>query len=112
MVLTKAAILAAADIQTREVCVPEWGGSVMVRGLDGAGRDKYDSQIIGEDGKADLANARASLVAMSVVDEDGKLLFTADDVAALGAKSAAALERVVSVAQELSGLVEPADKKK
>ena len=35
MLLTRDAILAAADIQTETVPVPEWGGEVAVRPLTG-----------------------------------------------------------------------------
>ena len=37
--LDKAAILTADDLGRREVAVPEWGGTVLIRGLTGAERD-------------------------------------------------------------------------
>ena len=40
--LTRDAILAAEDLRTEEVPVPEWGGSVIVRTLRGDDRDAYD----------------------------------------------------------------------
>ena len=39
--LSKEAILAAQDLPSEDVEVPEWGGTVRVRGLDGKGRDEY-----------------------------------------------------------------------
>ncbi len=105
--LTRDQILAAQDLQQEEVAVPEWGGHVLVRGLTGRQRDAYEATIIsqrGTDVKMNLSNARAKLVARSIVDADGKLLFGDDDVTALSNKSAAALERVFSVAQRLSGM--------
>jgi len=109
--LTKAQILAAADLTTEVVPVPEWGGEVLVRSLTGAARDQYEADFLLIDtsrGKPtydmDLENARARLVALSVVDEDGKLLFDDADVFALGEKSAAALDRVYSTAKRISGL--------
>jgi len=105
--LTREAILTALDIVTERVAVPEWGGDVLVRGLTGAERDGYEATLVklrGTDATINLANARAKLVACSIVDEAGALVFTERDVAALAKKSAAALQRVFDVAQRLSGL--------
>jgi len=114
--LTREAILAADDLKTIEVPVPAWGGVVLVRGLSGSERDRYEESMIRwRAGKGKtvaavpaLANARAKLVSLSVIDQDGERLFTDRDVVDLGQKSAAALERIFDVAQKLSGLA-PAD---
>jgi len=53
-----------------------------------------------------LANVRARLCAISIVDETGKRMFSDEDVRALGRKSAAALDRVFAAAQRLSGLTD------
>jgi len=106
-VLTRAAILAAVDIQTEEVYVPEWGGTVWVRGLTGAERDEFEKGILIERKRGfsvELANFRAKLAAMSMVDAQGQRLFSEADVAALGKKSAAALGRVYDAAARLAGL--------
>jgi len=111
-ILTRDEILNAEDRQTLEVPVPEWGGSVLVRGLSGTERDQYEESLIrwrGGQGRnvaavPALANARAKLVSLAVVGEDGGRLFSDRDVVALGEKSAAALERVFDVASKLSGL--------
>ena len=87
--------------------VPEWGGSVIVRGLSGTGRDAFEGTLVKQRGRkleANVENFRAKLLAQSIVDEQGKLLFTEKDVPALGRKSAVALERVYAVAQRLSRL--------
>lgn len=109
--LSRDAVLAANDAATRDVEVPEWGGSVRVKGLTGVERDRYESQlIVGRGAKRDvnLTNARAKLVVMSVVDAEGAQLFDVADVATLAKKSAIALQRVFDVAAELSGLDEDA----
>lgn len=105
--LSREEILKVDDRQTRTVEVPEWGGAVLVRALSGAERDRYEQSLWegkGANRRLNWTNARAKLVAMSVVDEEGKPLFTQRDVEALGAKSAAALDRIFAVAQELSGV--------
>jgi hypothetical protein len=107
MVLSRDDILAAKDIDTREVDVPEWGGTVLVKALSGKERDAFESslrQLRGKEMVPNLANARAKLVARSVVDEDGARLFGDNEINALGDKCAAALDRLFEVASEMSGL--------
>jgi len=100
--LTREEILGAPDLETERVPVPEWGGAVLVRGLDGVGRETIERAM--REGPTDDLSLRALVVAQAVVDEDGKRLFSKADVAALGRKSGEALRRVFDVAQRLSGL--------
>ena len=53
-----------------------------------------------------LQNVRAKLLARCLCDEHGERLFNDAEVEALGAKSAAALDRVFKVAQTLNGIGE------
>lgn len=105
-ILTRDQILAANDIVTEVVPVPEWGGEVLVRGLTGAERDAFEKNIVEIKGKRTIVkdNIRAKFVAATVVDEAGHLLFDEADIYPLGKKSAAALDRVFAAAQRLSGL--------
>jgi hypothetical protein len=50
--LTKDEILEAADLSTKAVDVPEWGGSVNVRTMTGADRDAFENTLVevGKDG--------------------------------------------------------------
>jgi hypothetical protein len=107
MKLTRSEILEVKDIKIKEVNVPEWGGSVFVKGMTGAERDKFETSIVGLRGKQqtlDMQNVRAKLAALTICDEEGTLLFSEADVKALGVKSASALQRVFKVAQKLSAL--------
>jgi hypothetical protein len=107
--LTKEAILTADDVQFEDVEVPEWEGKVRVRSLAGIERDALEASMIegkGKNANVNLANLRAKLVARSIVDEEGKRVFEDQDIAALGRKSAAALNRVYEVAQRLSGITQ------
>ena len=104
-VLTRQQILSADDLKSKRVKVPEWGGDVFVRELTAAERDEYESSIVKTDGldvTVNATNMRAKLVSMSVVDKDGKRLFTAKDVVKLGEKSAAVIDRIVDVSRRLS----------
>lgn len=105
--LTRDQILQANDRPTKIVPVPEWGGDVIVRGLTGAQRDKFEQDSVERKGdkiETNLINMRARLVALCVVDENNQRIFQDGDVRELGRKSASALERVFDVARELSGL--------
>lgn len=96
--LSRDQILGAQDLERRSVDVPEWGGVVCVRLMTGSERDRFEAEHL----KAPQVDARARMAAATLCDEQGALLFTADDVAALGKKSATALNRVVEVAFELN----------
>lgn len=107
-ILTKEDILNAQDSHVEPLEVPEWGGHVLVKALSGAERDSFEASIsgskTGKQRKVNLENLRARLVALCLVDDKGKRLFTTADVHALGQKSAIALERVFEKATELAGM--------
>ena len=107
MLLGRDDILKADDRPIEEVEVPEWGGSVRVRGMSGEQRNEFEASMAimrGDKLVPEVSNTLAKLVARCIVDEDGAPLFTQSDVYALGQKSAAALERVAEVAGRLSGM--------
>lgn len=117
--LSRAAILGAKDLELTPVPVPEWGGSVFVRSMSGKERLAWEAEIretvVAAKGTEDVSDgelgaAMASqgvqydLVVRTVCDEDGDLLFTADDIPALEEKSWTALERVIRAAALASGI--------
>ena len=106
--LTKEVLLAAQDLKIETVAVPEWGGEVRVRSMTGAARDAYEQWLMhqrgGSDGPVSMPNLRARMVALSVVDEAGKLMFDEADIEALGEKSARALDRVYAAATRLNAM--------
>ncbi len=109
--LTRDDIL-GSKLRTEVVPTPEWaeGGSVIVRALSGSDRDAYDQWQVEwaaarKSGVIQPLNHRARLAALSVVDEDGRRLFTDADMIALGETDAAPLDRIFDVARRLSKLV-------
>ena len=106
--LTKDQILECNDLKSEAVDVPEWGGQVLVRTMTGADRDQFEASMMEAlpDGtrRPDLTNLRTKLVALTLVDEAGNRLFEPQDVVRLAMKSAAALERVFTVAQRINGM--------
>ncbi len=101
-ILTKEAILAADDLPRELVSVPEWGGDVFVRTMTGTDRDAFEASLIGKEGR--MENVRARLVSLTLCNEAGERMFDDAEIAALGKKSARALDRVFSVAQRLNGI--------
>lgn len=100
-------ILSIDDANTRDVYVKEWDAWVTVKSLTGAERDEFEESIVdvqGERRRVIMRNIRAKLVARTVIDQEGNRLFTNADVEKLGNKNASALDKLFSVAQELSGL--------
>ena len=100
--LTKDQILNAKDLKTKVIKVPEWGGDVTIAIMPGFARDRFESSLVGANGGTNMQNIRAKLVAASIVDEKGNLMFSDNDIISLGKKSSTALDRVFSVAQKFN----------
>lgn len=98
--LSRDQILSADDRKRQEVGVPEWGGSVHVRVMSASERDKFEAAFLADKSK----DVRARIAAYVICDEAGAPLFSEADIPALGAKSAAALDRVFSVAMRINKL--------
>ncbi|MFJ9558048.1 hypothetical protein ACIRPH_29945 [Nocardiopsis sp. NPDC101807] len=104
--LGRDAILGADDLAYDTVPVPEWGGTVRIRALTGTERDRFEAEIAGNTKRLKLDNVRAKFVAKCIVDAKGNAVFSSSDVAALGRKNAAVLNRVFEKCQRLSGLTD------
>ena len=105
--LTREAILAADDLIREREDIPEWNGSIYVSMMTATGRDEFekDMVIMKEDGTTErnLKNFRASLCARTICNEKGKRMFNSvDEIEQLGGKSAAAIERIFTVAMRLN----------
>ena len=110
--LTREDILNADDLKREEVFIPEWNNmTAWVRTLTSNERDRFEADMLVDQkaGKLNLQNLRARLVVECLVDRDSKdaeKIFKPSDAEALGAKSAAAIQRLFNVAQRLSGFSE------
>jgi hypothetical protein len=102
--LSKSAILGAADLKHEDVPVPQWGGTVRVRVMNGIERDEFRSALAAAGGTVPVGKFSAALLAATCIDESGARLFTMEDVEALQAKSAASLDAPAAVAMRLNGL--------
>jgi hypothetical protein len=98
----------------KELCpIPELGGSVWVRELSGKALLDYRERVqklqdeAGADAEVTPAQSldlMALLVSLTVVDDDGRLMFTEEEAYQLVYGSVAVLERLSSKAMELSGI--------
>lgn len=103
-------MLAADDLETRDLYIPEWEGWVRICTLTGAEKDELEVGMVlattngkvGETKRID--NIRARFVAAAVVDEEGRKLYSAGDVEALGKKSARPLSRIFTAVQDMNGI--------
>lgn len=105
MLLSRTQILEALDRQFEVVPVPEWNGEVRVGSFTGLDRAQFEQRVYVDGKTVDMSAYKLQLVVACAVDEDGKTMFTAEDVAALGAKSAVALDRVFAAAARINGLL-------
>lgn len=108
--LSKDEIFGMDDIPVEEVVVPEWGNrKVLVCGLTAAGKNAYQASLLeikGTSRKVRIENATAKLLVRTIVNRQRQPIFTETDIERLGSKSAAALERLATVANRLSGMDE------
>lgn len=111
MYLSKDDILKADDLPTEDINVPEWGGTVRVRGLTATERDRFEFRLAAAKDKPDEVDVRAQIVGRCLVDEDGSRLFTDKELPKLGVKNAAAMDRLFDVVRRLSGMGDDAVKK-
>ena len=103
----------AGDLPIEDVEVPGWG-TVRVRGLSAAARDRYEASVVimrrGRGGRMeegrDFDNVRAKLVVMCLVDDAGDLLFKENEYDVLGQLPAGVVDQLWEVACKLSGMGE------
>ena len=102
-------ILAANDVESELVEIPEWGVSVEVRSMSLAMRERIGQMASEAEGSARPAPtstppSRVGCHRHRLDPETGEALFTADDIAALNNKNAAAVGKLSEVGARLSGL--------
>lgn len=106
--LTQEQILAALDryeVETREVHIPELGGTVLVREMPGTLRNRLEATYAtiksGGESKA-LDKVTAQIIATCVVDDAGKPFLTVDVATRLVSKTSKAAFRIRDAVLELS----------
>jgi len=105
--LSKDQIWQVEDTLIVDVHVPEWNGTVRLRGLSGAERDAFEAesvQQVGSDVRVNKRNFRARLIAACAINEDGTPLFDKRDIIHLGQKAAKPLDRLFDECLRLNGM--------
>ena len=111
--LTKEQILGLDDLPIEEMYVSQWKTSVRLRTPSSRERDNFEKDIFGTTKNLNdvavqvnrLDNFRAKLVALVLVDENGKRMFNdPKEVIELGKKSAAAMDAIFGRAQKICGI--------
>ena len=96
-----------AAIKTAEVDVPEWGGRVKVRELSAHEVTTLGIGMVTDDGKVDrsqVPDMMTQAVVLGAIDEDGKRLFTEQDVELLKGKSFDPIQRIAKAVLDMSGV--------
>ncbi len=102
-------ILSANDTTKEMVEVPEWGVTIEVRSMTGAARARIMSLSLDESGQSDISKVYPEVIIGCCFDpETGEAVFTSDDREMLMHKNAAALDKLATVASELSGFTDKA----
>lgn len=112
-VISRDELFALADTVTQRVPCPEWHTDMIVRNLSAHERDVYESEIIeqskrqgskGISASVRLRDARAKLVVMGTINEDGSQYFDTSDFARLTGKNARPVSRLFDTIAALSGI--------
>lgn len=103
-------ILSKQDLRYEKVHIAEWDVEIEVRGLTGAQRGELIGRAKdGELDSSDLMGEMVELVIRTVYDpETGDRVFTNDDKAALLERNGEIIERLASIASDLSGITSKA----
>lgn len=109
MLLTRDETATAVDLPTERVPVPELkaGGELLIQGLSGRDRDKFEADSMGGKGRnreVNMRNIRARLLVRTLINEDRTMMFGDRDQEFVGRWRGDVVDRLFSVAQTLSGM--------
>lgn len=102
MPLNKDQILAADDRATKEVPVPEWGDSVLLRVMSGTERESFEREWQSTEDKL-LPQYKLKMLRRCLCDSAGAALFSDDELERLGEKSALVIEKLFRECMRLNG---------
>jgi hypothetical protein len=103
--ISREQILAVRDLTIEEVEVDAWGGTIGVRVMTGAERDRFEGMILDAQERGQRTeNFRARLLSLCLCDQQGGRLFDTLEIDRLGEKSCVALDQLFDVARRLNKL--------
>lgn len=110
--LSRNQILTVQDLRRELVVVPEWDGTVYVRGFTALEREEVEMRSMAmidiatgtiKDARQ-MAGLKAWIVARTVVDSDGQRVFSDADIDGLQGKNALVINRLADITGRLSSL--------
>jgi len=105
--LTIEDILLAPDLESKEVAVPEWGGTVKVKGMTKREQQQMrKSTTDPQTGQIDSDMLEAAMLAHCLADP----VVTVEQAEQLMQKSATAVDRVLTAAMDVAGMSDTAQK--
>lgn len=112
--LTKDDILNCNDFDLKKETVPEWGGDICIRPMSSFHKLKLRDHLkekneLDEKGDVIVKNPDGLLervVAFTVCNEEGSLLFSEEDAVVLAEKNPAVIMRLALIGKEVSGMTE------
>ena len=102
-ILSRDEILKAGKAKVRQIEVPEWGGTVCVRVMSVGERDQYENDWV-RSKLTGMKNFRTKFLVKCLCDEEGKTLFTDQDIDALASQDAAVMSRLWDIAMTVNAL--------
>lgn len=105
-ILTKKDFLKSRPLKTEIVPIPEWDGEVIVQEMTANQRDAFEEWVLQKGDKDSPKGTRVAIIINTVVDEEGKQIFSDLDAPDLGKKPAEIIDRIASAGLRLSGMSE------
>lgn len=105
-ILKRQDILAAAPLKTETIPTPEWGedSGVIIRALSGLQREALDRAVFEARSTGKPYSVLGSTAAFSIIDEDGRLQFSPEEVLQVAQLNQGPLERIWDWQRKHSGL--------
>lgn len=118
MALSKADILKLKDIETKEIFVPVWNNTVLIKQLTRGQQDEYMRRRFGQPkisqrgtrqemtSDIEIFGHDAWIAAQGICDENGARMFDEKDIGALAQKNGEAIGFIAAAIIEFSGMAE------
>lgn len=111
--LTKEDLTKEDDLKVQEISVPEWGGKVRMKEMNGDEHDEFETfcgnNVEVVNGVKKVTSTRlmkAKVLSITIKDEADKRILSVEDLEAFNKKSGVVLDRLWEVARDMNALSE------
>lgn len=111
-------IIETKDIEIKTIEVPEWGGSICLKQMNGLEREEFEGILLGKaDDKGKIKKTdklRGTLLSLTLCNSTGVRVFKSveEGVDTLSKKNAAVVSRLYDIAKEYNGLKDEEESRK